>query len=145
MALGKDLERHLNKLPVTAAAPTVGYRLLKFVTRHRAEFSRTAAGFLVAAFLFSGLLIWRSKSLRRGPSLQSPQSASGLVEAPYFTFVTSARGLNVGDPVMLMGLKAGNITDVEPMPPDQFAYDVFVKFVLKEPYHQVHFGAKGPW
>ena len=92
-------------------------------------------GFVIAAFLFSGLLIWRGKSLRPGTSLQSRGSASGVVEAPYFSYVRSARGLNVGDPVMLMGLDVGNITDVEPMPPEQFVYDIFVKFVLKAPYY----------
>jgi ABC-type transporter Mla subunit MlaD len=51
-------------------------------------------------------------------------------KAMYFTFVDSASGLHVGDPVMLMGFQAGAITEITPMPANQFAYNVFVKFEL---------------
>jgi ABC-type transporter Mla subunit MlaD len=56
-----------------------------------------------------------------------------LLKAPYYTFLDSASGLKVGDPVMLMGFDAGSITDIQPMPPEQFAYNVYVEFVLKAP------------
>jgi MlaD protein len=56
-----------------------------------------------------------------------------LTKAPYFTFVDTASGLKVGDPVMLMGFDAGTITDIKPMPADQFMYNVFVEFELKSP------------
>jgi ABC-type transporter Mla subunit MlaD len=56
-----------------------------------------------------------------------------LVKARYFTFVDSATGLKVGDPVMLMGFAAGAITDIKPMPPDKFMYNVYVQFELKAP------------
>jgi ABC-type transporter Mla subunit MlaD len=56
-----------------------------------------------------------------------------VVKAPYYTYVDSAAGLHVGDPVMLMGFPAGSITDIQPMPANQFSYNVFVKFVLKGP------------
>jgi hypothetical protein len=54
---------------------------------------------------------------------------------PYFTFVRSGTGLQVGDPVRLMGFPAGRIIEIEPMPPfqDQFG-DVFVRFEIVEPY-----------
>jgi len=53
--------------------------------------------------------------------------------APYFTFVDRATGLKVGDPVMLMGFEAGQITDVQPQPPDDFFYNVYVEFEIIEP------------
>src|SRR5258705_8001102 len=55
---------------------------------------------------------------------------------PYFTFVRSATGLKIGDPVRLMGFTRGYIVEIEPMPPyeDQFG-DVFVRFVVLEPYY----------
>jgi ABC-type transporter Mla subunit MlaD len=56
-----------------------------------------------------------------------------LTKARYFTFVKSATGLKVGDPVVLMGFDAGEITEVKPMPADQFDYNVFIQFELKSP------------
>lgn len=56
-----------------------------------------------------------------------------LTKAPYFTFVKDATGLKVGDPVKLMGFDAGSITDIKPMPAEQFVYNVYVEFVLKSP------------
>ena len=56
-----------------------------------------------------------------------------VIKARYYTFVDSAVGLKVGDPVMLMGFDAGTITSIKPMPADQFTYNVFVEFELKAP------------
>ena len=56
-----------------------------------------------------------------------------LTKARYFTFVDTASGLKVGDPVMLMGFDAGTITAIKPMPGDQFTYNVYVEFELKSP------------
>ena len=55
---------------------------------------------------------------------------------PYFTFVRSGTGLQVGDPIRLMGFPAGRITQIEAQPPyqDQFG-DVFVQFEIIEPYY----------
>jgi hypothetical protein len=55
---------------------------------------------------------------------------------PYFTFVRSGTGLQVGDPIRLMGFSAGRIVEIEAMPPyeDQFG-DVYVRFVVLEPYY----------
>lgn len=55
---------------------------------------------------------------------------------PYFTYVRSGTGLQVGDPVRLMGFTAGQIIEIEAMPPyqDQFG-DVFVRFEILEPYY----------
>src|SRR5436190_10293797 len=56
-------------------------------------------------------------------------------KAPYFTFTDRATGLKEGDPVKLMGLDVGQITDMKPMPPDQFQYNMYVEFEIKEPYY----------
>jgi hypothetical protein len=56
-----------------------------------------------------------------------------LTKARYYTFLDNATGLKVGDPVMLMGFGAGAITDIKPMPADQFTYNVYVEFELKSP------------
>jgi ABC-type transporter Mla subunit MlaD len=58
-----------------------------------------------------------------------------LTKAPYFTFADSASGIKVGDPVMLMGLVVGQITRMEPMPPEDFEYNIYVEFEVKAPYY----------
>ncbi len=56
-----------------------------------------------------------------------------LTKAQYYTFVRSATGLKVGDPVVLMGFDAGQITQIKPMPAEQFIYNVYIQFELKSP------------
>ena len=51
--LSEDLRRHLEGLPVTARADTIGYRAGKFVGRHR---TAVAAAFLVSASLVAGIV-----------------------------------------------------------------------------------------
>jgi ABC-type transporter Mla subunit MlaD len=56
-----------------------------------------------------------------------------LTKAPYFTITDRATGLKIGDPVTLMGFDAGRITDIQPMPAEQFDYNVYVEFELRWP------------
>ena len=58
-----------------------------------------------------------------------------LTKMPYFTFVHNAAGLNVGDRIRLMGFDAGQITLIEPQPPDDLYFNVFIQFRVKEPYY----------
>lgn len=51
----------------------------------------------------------------------------------YFTMLDRATGLRVGDPVMMMGFEVGQITDVKPQPPEDFQYNVYVEFEIREP------------
>jgi non-specific serine/threonine protein kinase/serine/threonine-protein kinase len=51
--LSEDLRRHLEGLPVTARADTIGYRARKFVRRHR---TAVAAAVLVSASLVGGIV-----------------------------------------------------------------------------------------
>jgi non-specific serine/threonine protein kinase/serine/threonine-protein kinase len=51
--LSEDLRRHLEALPVTARADSIGYRAGKFVRRHRAA---VAAAVLVSASLMGGIV-----------------------------------------------------------------------------------------
>lgn len=55
-------------------------------------------------------------------------------KCPYYTFVMSGEGLNVGDQVMLMGFSVGEISVIEAQPPDSY-YKVFVGFQVKRPYY----------
>jgi ABC-type transporter Mla subunit MlaD len=53
---------------------------------------------------------------------------------PYYTFVTTAEGLEVGDPVQLMGFDIGEITVIDAQPPGSY-YNVFVGIEIKQPYY----------
>jgi ABC-type transporter Mla subunit MlaD len=56
-------------------------------------------------------------------------------KVPYFTFVQNAAGLKLGDPVKLMGFDAGQIVEITPQPPYDPYYNVFIRFVIREPYY----------
>jgi ABC-type transporter Mla subunit MlaD len=58
-----------------------------------------------------------------------------LTKAPYYTITERATGLKIGDPVMLMGLAVGQITRMEPMPPEEFTNNIYVEFEIKDPYY----------
>jgi ABC-type transporter Mla subunit MlaD len=57
-----------------------------------------------------------------------------LTKATYYTYSDRATGLKLGDPVMLMGLVAGQITEMTPMPPEE-PYNIYVEFEIKAPYY----------
>jgi hypothetical protein len=58
-----------------------------------------------------------------------------LTKLPYHTFVQSAAGLHVGDQVMLMGFEVGQITRITAMPPFSNYGNVYVEFIIKEPFY----------
>ena len=53
---------------------------------------------------------------------------------PYFTYVASGEGLNVGDPVVLLGFNIGEITVITAQPPGSY-YKVYVGFEIRRPYY----------
>ena len=55
------------------------------------------------------------------------------IKAPFHIYVQTSAGLNVGDPVYMMGFSVGNITQVEPQPP-RSTNNVRVEFEVQEPY-----------
>ena len=57
-----------------------------------------------------------------------------LRKLPYYTFVNSAAGLKIGQPVKMMGFDVGAITKIEAMPAEDKEYTVFIGFVVTEPY-----------
>jgi ABC-type transporter Mla subunit MlaD len=58
-----------------------------------------------------------------------------ITKLRYHTFVQSAAGLNVGDAVKLMGFNVGQITKIEAMPPFSYSGNVYVEFVIRDPYY----------
>ena len=56
-----------------------------------------------------------------------------MIKAPFHIYVESSAGLNVGDPVYMMGFSVGTITKVVPQPP-RSTNNVRVDFEVVEPY-----------
>jgi ABC-type transporter Mla subunit MlaD len=58
-------------------------------------------------------------------------------KVPYYVYVRNASGLKVGDPVKMMGFDVGEISEVTPMPPEEWfvqnQYNVFVRFLIQPP------------
>jgi ABC-type transporter Mla subunit MlaD len=52
----------------------------------------------------------------------------------YHTFLQSGAGLRVGDPVKLMGFDIGQITEITPMPPFSPWGNVYIQFLVREPF-----------
>jgi ABC-type transporter Mla subunit MlaD len=55
------------------------------------------------------------------------------IKAKFHTYVSSSAGLNIGDPVYVMGFSVGRITDIHPMPPGD-RRGVYLQFEMVEPY-----------
>jgi ABC-type transporter Mla subunit MlaD len=55
------------------------------------------------------------------------------IKAPFHIFVESSAGLNVGDPVYMMGFPVGEITSVEPQKPYE-PHNVEVNFEIRDPF-----------
>lgn len=60
------------------------------------------------------------------------------IKAPFHVFVQSSAGLNVGDPVYMMGFSVGQITAIQPMPPGD-KRNVRVDFVIRADNHADYF------
>ena len=56
-----------------------------------------------------------------------------VTKAKFHTFVQSSAGLNVGDPVLMMGFQVGQITFIHAMPPLD-KNNVRVEFEILDPY-----------
>jgi ABC-type transporter Mla subunit MlaD len=56
-----------------------------------------------------------------------------LIKANFFTYVQSSSGLNVGDPVVMMGFPVGDITLIHAMPPGD-PHNVRVEFEVRDTY-----------
>jgi serine/threonine protein kinase/Tol biopolymer transport system component/Flp pilus assembly protein TadD len=81
--LALDIQRHLNNEPVTAGSPSVGYRLHKFLRRHK---SRVVGVFLVVVVIAALMVVGgmylralratsRTESLRHAGALSKAQEA----------------------------------------------------------------------
>ena len=77
-ALAADVRRHLDDEPVAAGPPGAGYRVRKFVRRHRAQV--VAAGVVLAVLALGGvgttLGMWRARSEKRRADEETARAMS---------------------------------------------------------------------
>lgn len=57
-----------------------------------------------------------------------------IPQCPYYTYARSGEGLQVGDPVYLLGFAVGEITEITAQPPGSW-YKVYVGFEIRRPYY----------
>jgi len=57
-----------------------------------------------------------------------------LQKVYYFTFVKTASGLKVGEPIRLMGRDVGEIVQIEPMGPYD-PYNIYIQFRVRSPFY----------
>ena len=107
-------------MPLRDLTPRLRTRLLR-MERLVGLFVTVAAGLTLAGFAY---YLYHTAD-QRGWFVPS---------IPYYTFVSSADGLQVGDPVFLLGFSVGEITLIEAQPPASY-YDVFVAFEIRQPYY----------
>ncbi|NNL67882.1 MAG: MCE family protein [Myxococcales bacterium] len=107
-------------MPLRDLTPQLRTRLLR-MERLVGLFVSVAAGLTLAGFVY---YLYHTAE-QRGWFVPS---------IPYYTFVGSADGLQVGDPVFLLGFSVGEITLIEAQPPSSY-YNVFVAFEIRQPYY----------
>jgi len=77
-ALADDIDRHLAGMPVLAHPPSAGYRIRKFVQRHR-NTVLVAVGLLLALLTSLGVLAWQAEQARRHALLAEQQSERAVI------------------------------------------------------------------
>ena len=107
-------------MPIQDLTPQLRTRLNRF--------ERIVGIFIMAATLMMviGLFLYLRETAKR--------KGWFVLKAPYYTYLRSGSGIQVGDKVKLMGFDAGEITAVTAMPPGN-EYDVYVSFVVLGEYH----------
>jgi len=139
-ALAEDIERHLSHQPVSAAAPTLGYRTGKYVRRHRRVLA-TAGAFALLLILGTTLSVWQARragqaekeraslrNVRWALETALPEIERLLEKDDYtaaFKLVEQAR-LFIGDNLRFQALSARvvGVISIETTPPGA---DVFIR------------------
>jgi eukaryotic-like serine/threonine-protein kinase len=85
--LARELERHLNNEPVIAAAPSLGYQLQKFASKHRAALV-TAAAFVL--LLIAGVIVSTWQAVRANHFAQAERETR---KETYTNWVAAQRSL----------------------------------------------------
>jgi eukaryotic-like serine/threonine-protein kinase len=106
-ALADDVRRHLDGRPILARAPSVGYRVRKFVTRHRAA---TVATGVLTGGAFASLLVVRAVDTRRAEAEAAAIARSADVRSMAELTITEVSSL-IGQTTLPVSRRAEIIRD----------------------------------
>ncbi len=109
-ALRQDLQRHLAGLPVQARPASAGYRLRKFVARHR--WRVVAAGGVVALLVgAAGVSLWQAQQAREALLLAQAESQRAQAVQAFMLDLFNANTLRQADPLKARQVTARELLD----------------------------------
>jgi uncharacterized repeat protein (TIGR03803 family) len=131
--LARDIECHLSHQPVSAAAPTLGYRTAKYVRRHRRVLA-TAGALVMLAVLGTMFSVWQARRAEEAEKEREnlrnvkwaletalPEIERSLDQKDYtgaFKLVEQARPFIAGNPrFQSLSARAVGVISVETTPP----------------------------
>ncbi len=96
-ALRQDLLRHLHGLPVQARPASAGYRLRKFIGRHRWRVA-AAAGMVLLLVGAAGVSLWQARQAREALQLAQAESQRAQAVQGFLLDLFNANSLRQPDP-----------------------------------------------
>ena len=96
-ALRQDLQRHLDGLPVLARPASAGYRLRKFITRHRWRVA-AAAGMALLLVGAAGVSLWQAQQAREALLLAQAESQRAQAVQGFLLELFNSNSLRQADP-----------------------------------------------
>ncbi|MEE4173734.1 MAG: serine/threonine-protein kinase [Xanthomonadales bacterium] len=133
--LADDLDRHRDGQPVRAQNPSVGYRVRKFVRRHRAGVATTAAVVLA----FAGVITYYTHRLQeeRDTALAQQEKAETVVEFLTNLFFEADPDNSLGEDVTARQILEAGRANIDFDLADQPELQATMKRVLGEVYYEV--------
>jgi serine/threonine protein kinase len=130
--LARDIGCHLSHQPVSAAAPTLGYRTMKYLRRHRRVLA-TAVAFALLLMLGTSLSVWQARRAGQAEKVKwaletVPEIERRLAKDDYataFKLVEQARPFIGGNPqFQALAARAVSVMSFETAPPGA---EVFIR------------------
>ena len=110
-ALREDLQRYLAGQPVQAQPDSAGYRLRKFVGRHRRQVV-AAASVLLLLTGAAGVSIWQAQLAREQARVAQRESQRAQAVQAFLTSIFSTNSLQQADPLRARQTTARELLDV---------------------------------
>jgi serine/threonine-protein kinase len=110
-ALREDLQRYLAGQPVQAQPDSAGYRLRKFVGRHRRQVLAAASVLLLLAGA-AGISIWQGQIAREQARVAQRESQRAQAVQAFLTSIFSTNSLQQADPLRARQTTARELLDV---------------------------------
>ncbi len=109
-ALLDDLQRHADGLPVAARPDSAGYRLRKFVARHRLRVAAAAGAVLLLAGA-AGVSLWQAREARAAAELARAESQRAQAVQDFLVDLFKANTVQQADPMRARQATARELLD----------------------------------